>query len=179
MRKLAMTALAAVAVAAVSRPAPVSASWGMRCSVFTFGGDQVTYTFAATSWDDLLFQASVTETAFTKNGQPYGDHRPRWRARLQGEFFVLTPEETPDWALALGPVPMRPTDPMPVRLLQGRNVMGQGTCGGAPDARVAPRPYAPPAPTPTPYAPPPAPYAQGGDYVPIYSVSGQGAARKA
>jgi hypothetical protein len=149
----------------------------MRCSVFTFDGDHVTYTFAASSWDDLLFQASVTETAFTKNGQPYGDHQPRWRARLQGEFFVLTSEETPDWALVLGPVPLRKTDPTPVRLLHGRNVTGQGACGNALDAKVTPRPDTPAAPTrtPTPYTPP-TPSGQGGDYVPIYSVSGKGAA---
>jgi clan AA aspartic protease (TIGR02281 family) len=66
---------------------------------------------------------------------------------------------------------------MPVRLLHGRNVTGQGTCGNALDAEVTTRPYTPAAPTstPTPYAPPP-PYGRGGDYVPIYSISGKGAA---
>jgi hypothetical protein len=67
---------------------------------------------------------------------------------------------------------------MPVRLLHGRNFMGQGTCGDALDMKVTPRPYTPaaPTPTPTPYSPPPNPYGQGGDYVPIYSISGKGAA---
>jgi clan AA aspartic protease (TIGR02281 family) len=130
---------------------------GTRCTLTEKDGTVITYTFNRSD----IATATWWEAAFTKNGSAYPTTDPIWKTRWQGRYFIVSPQATPEFALAIGPYSTRDTyGSVPVVLLRGRNQVAWGDCiqydGPAYDEPV----YSPPPPpvySPPPPASPPAP----------------------
>jgi hypothetical protein len=132
---------------------------GTRCTLTERDGTVITYTFNRSD----SATATWWEAAFTKNGSAYPTTDPIWKTRWQGRYFIVSPQATPEFALAIGPYSTRDTyGSVPVVLLHGNNQVAWGDCvqydGPAYDEPV----YSPPpppvySPPPPAYSPPPAP----------------------
>jgi hypothetical protein len=158
---------------------------GTRCTLTERDGTVITYTFNRSD----SATATWWEAAFTKNGSAYPTTDPIWKTRWQGRYFIVSPQATPEFALAIGPYSTRDTyGSVPVVLLHGSNQVAWGDCvqydGPAYDEPVyspppppvyspPPPAYSPPPPPPV-YTPiPPMPASGMRDSVPIYTDGGK------
>jgi hypothetical protein len=101
------TLLAAVATAGLMS----SPAWADTiCDLTEDNGSKVSY----------HFDQSWVEVEFAKNGSSQQTRQP-WRTRTQGQFFVVTPAATPEWALVIDASNK-------VKLLHGPKEVAWGEC---------------------------------------------------
>jgi hypothetical protein len=103
------------------------------CKLATVRSGGVEYTFDR-SEGDIWWQTRFTKDAWVNS---------KWYGHWRGKYFVVSPEDAPDWALLLGPYPIPLEGLAPVTLMQGGREMGSGTCVYEPPLTPV---YAPPPP---------------------------------